>query len=265
MQKTIEMSAITSLLIQLDATSNQTEKDKISDEVVEQVMLLTKSTSEAKALFQSEKDLITARGGDVKEYLAHDDVSLKEVLEAYYRGTIDKNDYRRLSKSYTISEMMLMVGTFTQLLEARNNGLEAARKASRQITIRRWADKFSKEKAVEDFQLLEEMVRGAKISEERMISYLNDQITVTMKAILEAMGSNFAMASKKQIEGIFDSAYALCTASKPLATTFERRREEFPAIYSDVALLDGCGEHSPKLYRVMDTGEFQSYEGKGTK
>ena len=261
--KTVENSAITSLLLLLDSgkrdngvSIGEMEKDVICDTIATEVERLIDSKEQAKSIFKAEKKLIADRGNDKENYLSRDSISIKEVLEAYYRGVVDRNEFRRLSSNYSISEMMLMLGTFMHLMEVRNRGLEEVKNRAMQLKMAKVISRMTgrmqtmSQSKKEDMNFLDTLLANTRMSEERMLAYMQDQVTVIMKAILEEMGSNFGLATKRQLERICISSRELASAANVIESYFST--QPFPMVASDVALLDSCGERSPKLYSVLD-------------
>ncbi len=270
MTTTIENNSITSLLLLLEGESLPKSKVlDVSNMVAEKTLEIIEGNEQANALFIAEKKLIGERGNSKENYLIRDDVTVNEILESYFRGIIEKNNFRRLSDSYSISELMLMLGTFAHLMEARNKGFEDARATSIKIRVQKLLNRFRRKKADnqgEDLNFLENIVATTKASEERMISYMQDQVTVITKTILEKMGSNFGLATRRQLEGICTSSYELCSMGTALSHYFKERDTQFPPIHTDVALMDACGERSPKLYSVLEpVTESPMEKKKGTK
>lgn len=264
MNLTLGNSSITALLLLLDQEGvTPSEKEAASKTIANQVVEITTDSSQARTLFQSEKNLIGERGNSIEGYLLKDNVSVKEVLEAYYRGVTDRNNFRRLSNQYTISEMMLMLGTFMHMMEVRHASLDFAKKSARKLKGIKLIRRIASVESSGDFELLQNLISVTQESNAKMMSYMNSQTDVVMRAILEEMGSNFGFASKKQLEGICLASYDLATLSPVMASYFSERRELNPAVQGDVMVLESCGEHSPKLYETI---EFQSKENsKGTK
>ncbi len=257
--KTVENSAITSLLLMLDSDkfdSVELSKENVCNTIATETERIIDGSEQARTLFKAEKRLIEERGSDKENYLSRDSVSIKEVLEAYYRGVVDRNEYRRLNGNYSISEKMLMLGTFMHLMEARNRGLEEVKRRTMQLKTAKVILKFTgKMKAMpeskkEDMAFLDNLLTTTRISEERMLAYMQDQVTVIIKAILEEMGSNFGLAPKRQLEGICTSSHELASVANIIKSYFST--QPFPIVAADVALFDSCGERSPKLYAVLD-------------
>lgn len=263
MSLTLKNSAVTALLLSLDQEKSREQAEATSNTIAEKVVPITVDATQAKTLFQSEKRLIGVRGDDIEDYLLSDEISTREVLEAYYRGVSDRNNFRRLSNNYTISEMMLMLGTFMNMMEVRESFLTYSKNSSRKVRISKCVRRFTaapSQKA--DMDLLENLISGAIESEEKMLSYMRDQVTVIIRAILEEMGSNFGLATKTQIQNICTSSHELCLLSPVMAGYFRDRRERMPMVQGDVIVLESCGETSKQLYETIN---FQNGEAKRTK
>ena len=263
MSLTLTNSSITSLLLSLDREKSREQAEATSNAIAERVVAITLDAAQAKTLFQSEKRLIGMRGNNAEDYLLSDDISAREVLESYYRGVSDRNNFRRLSHNYTISEMMLMLGTFMHMREVRDSFLEYAKNSSRKLRISKLVRSFTAPSSQkEDMNLLGNLISGTVESEEKMLSYMRDQVTVIMRAILEEMGSNFGLASKSQIQNICTSSHELCLLSPVMAGYFRDRRERMPMVQGDVIVLESCGETSKQLYETIS---FQNGEAQRTK
>lgn len=264
MELTLKNSSITTLLLLLDQEDVTSGiKELASQTIANKVVEITTDSSQARTLFQSEKKLIGERGNDIEDDLLKDNVSVKEVLEAYYRGVTDRNNFRRLSNQYTISEMMLMLGTFMHMMETRQRSVEFAKRSAKKLRRIKIVRRFTAPESLGDFELLQSLVSATQESNEKMMAYMSSQTDVVMRAILEEMGSNFGFASRKQLEGICLASYDLASISPVMASYFKERLDLNPAVQGDVMVLESCGEHSPKLYETI---EFQSKESsKGTK
>ncbi len=267
MLKTIESGAITPLLLILDKGEfAPTEFRSLSDEVSKRIVEITKDTEEVKALLESEKKKITERGDDISSYLFRNDTEIREVFETYYRGVVDKDKERKLSKRFTITEMMLILGVFTHFMTVRQTYLDGYKWNSRKLSVQRMTQKakskIKRGEASEDLGFIQNIVDGSRISEERMLSYLRNQSTVLINAILEELGTSLKDTSRKQLESILDDSQELCIMASGLSAYFEKRKEEGTPLYSDVALLDACGERHPDLYSILATDSYNSKGGK---
>lgn len=267
MQETIESWSITPLLLTIDKGDfAPSEYVNLSNKVANRTVEITKDSEQARVLLETEKKKIETRGNDVSSYLVRNNVTIKEVLETYYRGVVDTKDGRKLSSNFTISEMMLMLGTFNHLMLVRQIYLDGnkwnVRKIKAQKLVQKVANKLGKGNNQADFAFVEEMAMNSKIAEERMLSYLRDQATVLMNGILAELGTNLRETTRKQLEGICLESHELVTYGEELGSYFEKRKTEGPSVFNDVALLDACGERSVDLYRILAT---ETYHEKNEK
>lgn len=261
MKSTLNNGSITSLLLLLDQEGvDRDQKEEACNRIASEVEKIITETSQAKALFQTEKKLIGSRGNDRESYLVREDVSTREVLETYYKGVTDRNNFRRLANNYTISEMMLMLGTFMHMMEIRVDALEYSRRSARRLKGIHFIRRFTAPQAVDDMNLLETLISTTESSNAKMLTYMNGQVDVVMRAILEEMGSNFGFASKKQLGNICQASYDLVLASPVMASYFKERQEKRPVVQADVIVLESCGEHSPQL---QETIQFENAQSKG--
>lgn len=267
MKSTLKNGSITSLLLLLDQEGvDSSQKEEACNMIAAEVEKIITETSQAKTLFQSEKRIIGSRGNDMESYLVREDVSTREVLETYYKGVTDRNNFRRLSNDYTISEMMLMLGTFMHMMEVRVDALEYSKRSARRLKGIHLIRRFTAPQAVDDMNLLETLISTTETSNRKMLSYMNGQVDVVMRAILEEMGSNFGFASKKQLEGICQASYELVLSNPVMASYFRERNEKRPVVQADVLVLESCGEHSPQLQETIQFENAQSKKyQKGTK
>ncbi len=267
MSKTIESSSITPLLLQLDKGEfAPSEYDILSNELTRCIVEITRNAEEAKVLLNAESKKITERGNGISNYLSRDNVEMKEALETYYRGVIDTDKGRNLSKRFTITEKMLMLGVFTRLMVVREKYLEGYKWNSRKLRIygmiQRAKCKIKGEKLSDNFELLQNIAETSRIGEERMLFYLRNQVTVLMNAILEELGISFKSTNRGQLQSILVESQDLCDAVPSLKAYFEKREADGTPLYSDVALLDACGENHPDLYSVLATETYQDKKEK---
>lgn len=268
MSMTIESESITSLLLSIDKGNfAPSEYAGLSNKISERTVEVVNDAAQAKVLFEAEKARIAKRGNDSSAYLSRNNVTIKEVLETYYRGVVDTKEGRKLSGAFTISEMMLMLGTFNHLMLVRQIYLDGykwnLRKIKAKRMIQKIAGKLKKDTAsADDLSFMETLTKNSKECEERMLFYLRNQVTIIMNAILEELGTDLKGASRKQLEGICLESHEICTYGSSLNEYFEKRKKEGTEVFKDVALLDACGERSADLYRVLATETYTEAKEK---
>ncbi len=231
-------------------------KRDLSNNLSVLVVRMIDNVEGAKSLLEQERDIIQERGLD-GDYLFQKDASVQDIFQSFYKHRrIDDQGMEVLGNDLMLSEMMMMLGTFSRFSEERSSHVVALKKsmqkAQRRISKKGVYAFFPLEEKDEDFLTLHiETLRQMKLDEYQLGYYMNQQSWIIMEGILRRLGINPEDVSKEQCAKITAESRRLCAESMKLECFFVRRKRRSPAVSDDISFLSRQGETTKRLASVL--------------
>ncbi len=250
--------AISAQLLELERDDvSAFRKQDLNNQVSVGVLRVTTKLDQAEHLLTEEKRKIKSRGLNPIEYLFGDGTIVQDILRTFYQSKeVTKNDKEVLTGDYTLSEMMMMLGTFIWFAEERETQHEKARRNYRKVNqkinrngIYAFA-KFSTQEE-EDLFAYSEMLRITKLEETRMFTYLAREVKVIFEAIAASLGISLKDMDEAQMKSIYKESLVLCRSRKEIACFFARRNQKMPVVNDDVLFFRRMGEKEANLSDIV--------------
>lgn len=257
MTTTVKNCAITSLLLQLDKKDlSLWMQDIITQEIAIQCRKITRDPRQVGILLRHENNKISYRGDELSDYLMSNSVTVEEILNTFFVSSVKAENGRRILHHYvTVSEMMLMLGTFLEFMELRDRNQSAFKSSLSFAKIEGLFHSKKTEKKLEWENVLErELVR-----EEVTMNYLQNQASSIMKSILLNLGLTIKETSKRQLKRICHASKELCSYSPEWISYFENRAKYGPSAVGDLKIFEQFEKEAsdPLIFEKLDEKEKQ--------
>ena len=253
-------NAISSLMLELDSDDlPQSSRGQLSNLLAQEVVELTNIPDCAMNLVNYEKAIIEKRGSNPDIYLMHSDLNMSEVLKTYYRSIYYENDGSKgLIPNLSISELMIMLGTFRILMDRRSrikNSYENRLKSVKRKTKRRFGYYLRRTNGMEelDAYLYQEGTLTDDIKEETaFMNILTENTDLLEQAIYSILGFRPEHMTEENIAKIIKRSKELALSYTQIKEDLNKRRKANTSLLDDVLFLESAGDAPETFERIFE-------------
>lgn len=260
-------NAISSLMLELDSDDlPQSIRGQLSNSLAQEVVELTNIPDCAMNLVNYEKRIIEQRGSKPAVYLMHSDLNMKEVLKKYYSSIYYDNDgSKKLIPNLSISELMLMLGTFKILVDRRTKirqSYENSLKRVKKKTSRKFGYYLRRINGMEelDANLYQEGTLTDDIKEETaFINILTENTDLLEQRIHSILGLKPEEMTQENLARIVKRSKELALSYTKIKEDSNTRRKTNTTLLDDVLFLESVGDDPETFERIFEP-ERQQHE-----
>lgn len=258
-------NAISSLMLELDSDDlPQSSRGQLSNSLAQEVVELVKIPDCAMNLVNYEKRIIEQRGSNPAVYLMHSDLNMKEVLKKYYSSIYYDNDgSKKLIPNLSISELMLMLGTFKVLVDRRTKirqSYENSLKRVKKKTSRKFGYYLRRINGMEelDANLYQEGTLTDDIKEETaFINILTENTDLLEQRIHEILGLKPEEMTQENLARIVKRSKELALSYTKIKEDSNTRRKANTTLLDDVLFLESAGDDPETFERIFEPERHQ--------
>lgn len=257
-------NSISSMILELESGElSSSKKNAVCNELALSTIRLSKEKAQIQHLFTKETAQLEKRGNNPQEYLWNENVSLNDIFKSFYQhfprveNPETGETVRQYDDALTISELLLMLGSFSWFQQLRIHILKTYEKQRKHLErktnkkYRYYLNQPDGLAKLDGMMLLKSGLEDSIKEEQQFSSYISTLSMTVLKEVIHYLGEELENLTLPQVKSIctlaLDSSYQYAGIRREL---FIRWRNQ-STVSVDVLYLEGCGDTSDALQDVL--------------